>query len=522
MNPIIADYRLQTDVNTATGVAEAIAWEQTVEAPQALVDAAGLRESMVGRVISIEPEPGDGQAQIARIAYRAELASGQIPQLLNLVYGNVSMYQGVRLVGLELPDELLRQFRGPGLGIEGVRALTGVYGRPLLATAIKPRGLSDHALADIARQFAENGGDLIKDDQNIVDQDFTAFARRVTACRDAVAEGNARSGRNCVYFPNLSAPSGYLPRYLELLRALDIRGALVAPLTIGLDTMRWIAEDWELAIMAHPAMTGGYTNATDQGIAHEVLFGALFRLAGADVSIYPGFGGRISYPHAIGRRIADTLRKPMGHLPAAFPCPAGGQGLHEVPSMIADAGIDSVLLVGGALIGADGGPGVATGRFLRAIREHAEERLTEPQTDAPKSLSPTLKGEIDKVLKFMQDFQWSGRESTAYKLDADADFERARRVELVGQHGEPCTFEVRYFELQPGGYTSLEKHAHIHAVIAVRGQGLWVRADDEVPLKPFDVAVIGPMSPHRLRNSGTAPFGFFCIVDRERDRPIPA
>ncbi len=39
-------------------------------------------------------------------------------------------------------------------------------------------------------------------------------------------------------------------------------------------------------------------------------------------------------------------------------------------------------------------------------------------------------------------------------------------------------------------------------------------------LKPFDIAHVSPLDVHQLKNESSEPFGFFCIVDHERDRPM--
>ena len=157
--PIIATYRLQCDPGQADAVARFVAFEQTVELPERLVTDATLLREIVGEVRDLRAD-GPGHA-IARIAFNAELASGQLSQLLNLLYGNVSMASGIRLVDVDLPDTLLQRFNGPRHGIDGVRALLGVYDRPLLATAVKPRGLSDETLAHLVGRFALGGGDIV-------------------------------------------------------------------------------------------------------------------------------------------------------------------------------------------------------------------------------------------------------------------------------------------------------------------------------------------------------------------------
>ena len=79
---------------------------------------------------------------------------------------------------------------------------------------------------------------------------------------------------------------------------------------------------------------------------------------------------------------------------------------------------------------------------------------------------------------------------------------------------------MRYFEIEPGGYSSLEKHVHEHVVIGVRGNGVLVNSTGIHELGVHDIAYVKPLEQHQLRNNGDVPFGFYCIVDRKRDRPI--
>ena len=156
---IHAVYRVQGGAEYTERLARAIAWEQTVELPEGQVTDPAIRDGVVGRVEGIVPDPDQAGARRVHLAFPAALASGQIGQLFNLLYGNVSMYRGVRLVNAELPAAVLRAFAGPRYGAEGVRRLTGVYGRPLLATAVKPRGAPIERLVGIVRDFALGGGE---------------------------------------------------------------------------------------------------------------------------------------------------------------------------------------------------------------------------------------------------------------------------------------------------------------------------------------------------------------------------
>ena len=72
----------------------------------------------------------------------------------------------MRLLDVRLPREFLAAYRGPQFGVAGTRSLTGVYGRPLIGTIIKPSiGLTPEATAAQAAVLAEAGIDFIKDDE---------------------------------------------------------------------------------------------------------------------------------------------------------------------------------------------------------------------------------------------------------------------------------------------------------------------------------------------------------------------
>jgi quercetin dioxygenase-like cupin family protein len=117
-------------------------------------------------------------------------------------------------------------------------------------------------------------------------------------------------------------------------------------------------------------------------------------------------------------------------------------------------------------------------------------------------------------------FRWEGVEPRPYKDEPGAARGMAWRG--VSRHTlARGAFEVRYFELAPGGFSSLEKHAHEHVVFAVRGHGRALVGTQVVPLAPLDLVRTAPWLPHRWVNAGEEPFGFLCTVEGERDRPRP-
>ena len=146
-------------------------------------------------------------------------------------------------------------------------------------------------------------------------------------------EANRRTGRNCLYFANLCAarkpfgrngrnhfggrrPRGtWLPRWSSALR------------------MRHLAEKYPLAVMAHPSLSGTFFHDRNHGMLPAVLLGTIFRLAGADISVFPNAGGRFSLTPPECAGIGEHLRRPLGSLRSSWPAPAGGMKYENIPAI---------------------------------------------------------------------------------------------------------------------------------------------------------------------------------------------
>jgi len=121
------------------------------------------------------------------------------------------------------------------------------------------------------------------------------------------------------------------------------------------------------------------------------------------------------------------------------------------------------------------------------------------------------------VFRSRGDFRWEGIEVLPYK-PAGTHFRDISRQLLFGsEDGLGC--ELRYFEIDPGGHSTLERHAHRHAVLIVRGAGRVLVGREVYALETYDGVRIPPWTWHQFRASAQRPLGFLCMVDRERDRP---
>ena len=341
MSRILATYRIRAAQGDIRARAEALAAEQSVEMPIEAIEDPKIRAEIVARVESIAP---DADAFAVTIGIAAATTGNEPSQLLNMLFGNCSLQPEVELLDAVFPDGYANAFRGPAFGIEGIRAATGVRGRALTCTALKPQGLTTDALASLARTFALAGIDVIKDDHGLANQAYSPFAQRVPAVQGAIEAANRESGGATVYAPTFSGSARLLAEQARIARDHGVKLALVAPMLVGVPALAELRSSLGLPLIAHPAL-GGATR-----IAPPLLLGKLFRLFGADATIFPNYGGRFGYTRETCLAIAAAARAPWPSVKPVLPVPAGGMTLERVPEMVATYGIDTMILIGGALL----------------------------------------------------------------------------------------------------------------------------------------------------------------------------
>ena len=115
-------------------------------------------------------------------------------------------------------------------------------------------------------------------------------------------------------------------------------------------------------------------------------------------------------------------------------------------------------------------------------------------------------------------FRWDGVAYQPYKQDGEAPFKDISRQTLF--HDDALACELRYFEMDASGYSTLERHEHAHAVMILRGQGQCMVGDEVRAVKQFDLVTIPAWTWHQFRATDGEPLGFLCMVNMKRDRPV--
>jgi len=125
--------------------------------------------------------------------------------------------------------------------------------------------------------------------------------------------------------------------------------------------------------------------------------------------------------------------------------------------------------------------------------------------------------QVPSLRAFREGYRWDGVPHLPYKEDGSVPFRAISRQVLFSEPDLGC--ELRYFETEAGGFSTLEQHEHAHAVIILRGHGHCLVGDTVRPVQAHDLISISAWAWHQFRATGGEPLGFLCMVNRERDKP---
>lgn len=128
---------------------------------------------------------------------------------------------------------------------------------------------------------------------------------------------------------------------------------------------------------------------------------------------------------------------------------------------------------------------------------------------------------MSNVRKFQADaagdYRWDQVECLQYKAEGSAPFKDITRQVLFSQEDQAS--ELRYFEVAPGGHSTLERHQHTHAVLILRGRGTVRIGNDIIEINERDLVSVDPLTWHQFHAAQDSALGFLCLVSKARDKP---
>ncbi len=108
----------------------------------------------------------------------------------------------------------------------------------------------------------------------------------------------------------------------------------------------------------------------------------------------------------------------------------------------------------------------------------------------------------------------SVRDVTADPIEQDGVVGVSMRVMLSESDGAP-TFNLRVFDVEPGGNTPRHVHPYEHELFILEGAGEVLLDGAYHPVKPQDAILVPPNHEHQIRNPHDARLRLICLVPQE-------
>jgi ribulose-bisphosphate carboxylase large chain len=291
-----------------------------------------------------------------QIAYPIELFEpGNMPNILSSVSGNVfglRALKNLRLNDIQLPKELIKSFKGPKYGINGVRELLDIKYRPFVGTIIKPKlGLKTEDHAKVAYEAWIGGCDIVKDDENLSSQSFNPFTDRVITTLEMRDLAEKETGEKKVYMTNITSETEEMLKRAQFVKDHSGRYLMIDILTCGFSALQTVREnDFGLVIHAHRAGHAAFTKNTKHGISMKVI-AKVARIIGVDQLHVGTVVGKMSETKEEVSENCEATKTDMFALKKVLPVASGGLYPGLVPALMSFFGNDFVIQAGGGIHG---------------------------------------------------------------------------------------------------------------------------------------------------------------------------
>lgn len=333
---------------------------------------------------------------VIEIAFPIANVGANLPTLLATIAGNLfelGEVTGLRLLDIDLPDDYAARFAGPKFSIDGTRRLSGVFGRPMIGTIIKPSiGLTAAETASLVDQLCAADIDFLKDDELIADPPYAPFDERLKAVMPVVERHADRLGRKPMYAINISGSIDDMLRRHDAVLAAGGTCVMVSANWTGFAAVEHLRRHTQLPIHGHRNGWGIFTRHPWLGFEF-VAFQKLWRLAGLDHLHVNGLRNKFWEPDETVIESAKACLAPFGPLAPLMPVFSSGQWAGQAADTYGQLhSVDLMHLAGGGIIGHP--QGIAAGvASLREAWEAATSGIS--LVDYAKS-HPALSGALAK------------------------------------------------------------------------------------------------------------------------------
>ena len=337
-----------------------------------------IRDRLAPHIFSLDEKAG-----LAKIAYPLDLfETDNVPQIMSSIAGNIygmKAVQNLRLLDFTLPEKVIRSFKGPAYGIEGIRRLLKVSDRPFVGTIIKPKvGLQPGDHARVAYESWVGGCDIVKDDENLTSQDFNPLEERIIKTLEMRDKAESETGERKIYMPNVTAETEEMIDRMQFVKEQGGEYVMLDVITLGfsaLQTARKYGGEMGLVLHAHRAMHAALTRNKKHGITMLAL-AKLYRLIGMDQLHVGTAVGKMEGPAKEVFSIIEEIKlndvpesegrlsQKWSRLKPTFPVASGGLYAGHIPDLVRLAGKDVIIQAGGGVHGHPDGT-IAGAKSLR-------------------------------------------------------------------------------------------------------------------------------------------------------------
>jgi ribulose-bisphosphate carboxylase large chain len=395
---ITAEYLVETPLSLEAA-AEVMAGEQSTGTfTRVPGETNELRERFAARIESIEkldscttpslpgahvPQGGQSyQRGRVRISFPLENIGPNLPTIISTVAGNLfelRQLSGLRLLDIEFPTELAQFFPGPAFGVDGTRRLTGVYGRPIIGTIVKPSvGLTPRQTAELVRTLGEAGVDFVKDDELMANPPHSPFDERVKEVMNVVHDMADSTGRKLMYAFNITDQLDRMREHHDTVLEAGGTCVMISLNSVGFAAVEYLSRRFAIPIHGHRNGWGIYYRHPALGMDFTA-YQKLWRLAGVDQLHVNGLKNKFcESDESVVRSIKACLTPLLGDT-LLMPVVSSGQwGGQAVETYRETRTMDIMYLAGGGILAHPGGPAAG----VSAIRQAWEAAANEIPLDA--------------------------------------------------------------------------------------------------------------------------------------------
>lgn len=388
-NDVICEFYVEPEGVSIEEAAGGVAAESSIGTWTEITTERDYVKALAARVFEIN-------GNIVKIAYPMELFEpGNMPNLLSSLAGNIfglRTLRNLRLRDLNLPSKLIRSFKGPKFGIEGIRKLLKVYDRPLVGTIIKPKlGLKAGDHASVAYEAWVGGCDIVKDDENLGSQNFNRFEERILKTLESRDKAEEESGEKKVYMANITAETNEMLRRAEYVIAHGGDYVMVDIITCGFAALQTLREkNFNLVIHGHRAGHAAFTKNPKHGISMRVI-AKIARIIGVDQLHVGTVVGKMFETKEEVKGNIEALKTEMAGLKPCLPVASGGLHPGLVPALVDFFGKDVVIQAGGGIHGHKDGTAAGAKAMRQAVEAVINEIPLEDYAETHRELAVALK-----------------------------------------------------------------------------------------------------------------------------------